>query len=196
MRRIKLTEKNFEKIVAEALSTIKAGGVVVCPTDTVYGLMADAANRGAVEKIFKIKQRRKNKLLPVFVPDIAVAKQLAHISKKQEGVLKKCWPGKITVVLERKPGIKLYGLDKKTIGLRVSGSGLVNYLLKKLKKPLVQTSVNISGQPSLNDPAEIIKEFENRKYRPDLVVDAGPIKSAKPSLVIDLTEEDDIKILR
>ena len=72
---MKLTKKNFEKIIKIAEKSIKEGKVLICPTDTVYGLIADATNKKAVEKIFKIKKRPLKKPIPIFVKDIKMAKK-------------------------------------------------------------------------------------------------------------------------
>ena len=119
----------------KALLTFKNGGVVICPTDTVYGFLADATNKKAVDKIFKIKKRPKLKPLPIFVKDIKMAKELAEINKEQEKILKKYWPGKYTFILKRKPNIKLYGVHKNTIAIRIPKYKFLNNLLKKINKP-------------------------------------------------------------
>ena len=97
----------------EAVKIILAGEIVICPTDTLYGFLADASNKKAVAKIYKIKKRAKSKPLPVFVKDLKMAKELAEIDEKQERLLKKYWPGKYTFVLKRKKGIKLLPLSKQ-----------------------------------------------------------------------------------
>jgi L-threonylcarbamoyladenylate synthase len=94
--------KLSEKVIKEVVKIINEGGVVVFPTDTVYGLICDATNKKAVEKIFKIKNREKDKVLPVFVSSIKKARKVAEIDKKQEEILKKYWPGKYTFVLKSK----------------------------------------------------------------------------------------------
>jgi len=180
--------KRIEKI-------IKDGGVLVFPTDTVYGLICDATNRKAVERVFKIKERQKNKPVPIFVKDLKMAKNLVIIPKKQEEFFKKTWPGKVTIVLKRKKTrIKIYGVDKKTIALRIPNYGLVNILLDKLKKPLVGTSANISGKAASGNIREVTRQFENKNYQPDLLIDGG-ILSGKPSVILDLTVSPP-KILR
>lgn len=192
---LKINQKNFKKIIKEATKAIKKGKIVVCPTDTVYGLLCDARNKKAVEKLFKIKKRKKEKPIPIFVKGIEAAKKLAQIDKKQEKFLKSAWPGKVTAILKRKGKIKLYGIDKKTIGLRIPKYKLVNILLKKLNRPLTGTSANISDNPPSTKIKEVLPQFKNQKLKPDLVLDAGDLKPSKPSTVIDLTEKK-IKILR
>lgn len=183
---LKQSKKNLKEIVAIITKEIKQGKVVICPTDTVYGLVAAATNKKAVERIFKIKKRPKKNPLPIFVKDIKAAKKLAKIGKKEEEFLKKNWPGKITVVLKRNK-VKLYGVDKKTIALRIPKYKLINDLLKKTNLPLTGTSANISGKPAPNKIKETLKQFENQKNKPDLVIDAGNLKKSKPSTIIDLT---------
>ncbi|MDP2741720.1 MAG: L-threonylcarbamoyladenylate synthase [bacterium] len=179
----------------KAIEIIKGGGVIVCPTDTVYGFIADATNKKAVEEIYKIKKRARSKPLPVFIRDIKMAWDIADISKDQEKVLKKYWPGKYTFILKIKKVIKLYGQDKKTIALRIPKYKFLNTLLKKINKPLAQTSVNISGEPELKKIKEIIEKFENSKNKPDLIINGGDLLKSKPSKIIDLTKNK-IKILR
>jgi len=177
---------------------IKKGRVIVCPTDTVYGLLADATNKKAVEKIFKIKKRPKTKPLPIFIKDLETAKRLAIIDKNQERFLKKAWPGKITAVLKRKAANrkqKIYGIDKKTIALRISKYKLVLELLKAINKPLTGTSANISGKPATTKIKDILRQFQNKKFQPDLILNTGNLKSSKPSKVIDFTGKRP-KILR
>lgn len=190
-----------QKAVNKATDVIKKGGVVVFPTDTVYGLIADATNKRAVEKIFKIKKRPKTKPLAVFVSNIKQAKGLAEISREQEKILKKYWPGKFTFILKKKVSCelgshkKLYGVDKKTIGIRIPRYKFLNDLLKKIGRPLAQTSANISGQPASTKIAEVINSIATSDVAIDLVIDAGNLPKSKSSIIIDLSKKKN-KILR
>ncbi len=186
---LKLTEKNLNSVVRVAGGFIEKGKIVVCPTDTVYGLVCDATNKKPVEKIFKIKGRLKIKPIPIFVKDIKMASKIAKIDRSQLKFLRKKWPGKLTAILNRKGKKKLYGVDKKTIAIRIPRYKLVNLLFKKINSPLSETSVNISGQPSLSDVRKIIWQFEKERQKPDLIIDAGKLKSNRPSEVVDLTSE-------
>jgi len=181
-----------QKALNRAVLAIKKGEVIICPTDTVYGFLARADNKKAVNKIYKIKNRPKLKPLPLFVSSIKKAKELAEIDKNQEKILKKYWPGKYTFVLKRKKGIKVYDGAKDTIAIRIPKNKTLNNLLNKINKPLVQTSVNISGQASLTKIGDIIEQFSKFNI---LVIDGGSLKTTKPSKILDLTK-DKIKILR
>ncbi len=193
----KLTADNFDETVNHTIEILRQGGVVVCPTDTVYGLIADAGNKKAVKKIFKIKNRPKTKPLAVFVRDMEMAKELAIIDEKNEKFLKKNTPGKITVILKKRPDCGFLSPvgDKTTIGIRIIKNKFINELLGKLGKPLAQTSANISGQPATIKIGEVLKYWGVRhpnKLRDkgmdlDLVVDAGDLPKSRPSKVVDLT---------
>jgi L-threonylcarbamoyladenylate synthase len=175
---------------------LREGGVIICPTDTVYGLLADATNQKAVDKIFKIKKRPRNKPIPIFVKDIKMAKRIARVSPLQEKFLKSVWPGDTTVVL--KPRVKMpmgIGKVKKEIGLRIPDHKIVSRLLSKINFPLTGTSANISGQPSSTKIKDILSQFKNQKYLPDLVIDEGNLPKNKPSTIIDLTHNPP-KIIR
>jgi tRNA threonylcarbamoyl adenosine modification protein (Sua5/YciO/YrdC/YwlC family) len=190
-------QEKINKIVEE----LKKGKIIVFPTDTVYGLVADASNKKAVDKVFKIKQREKTKKLPIFIENFETARKIAKISKNQEKFLKKVWPGKTTVIFKKRPGLKIYGTEEKTIALRIPDYKLINVLLEKTKIPLTGTSANISEKPASGKIKIILKQFQNQpstKFdggQPDLIIDAGNLKPSKPSTVIDLTGSR-LKILR
>jgi len=168
-----------------AAALLKKGGVIICPTDTVYGFLADAQNKKAVNKIYKIKKRPKSKPLSVFVKDLKMAKEMADINGQQEMRLRKYWPGKVTVVLKRKAGLKIYGVKKDTIAIRIPGHLFLQKLLKKIDRPLAQTSVNISTQEPLNSIDAILTTFSKNKLV-GLIIDGGDIKNARASKIVDL----------
>ena len=210
--------KNFKG--KEITKAIKNGKVVICPTDSVYGLIADATNKNAVEKVFKIKKRKTQKPIPIFVKDLKQAKKLAKINKNQGKFLKKVWfthpnfskdaqkrmvkigpkiwasKGRVTVILRPKRRFsKGIGKPKKEIGLRIPNYKIINQLLSIINRPLTGTSANISEKTASTKIKEVLKQFRNQKYQPDLVISAGNLPKSRPSLVIDLTREPP-KILR
>lgn len=105
-----------------------------------------------------------------------MAKSIAFIDEKQEKILKNHWPGKTTFVLKKK--------NKGTIAIRIPNYKFLNDLLKEINMPLSQTSVNISGEPALNNIKEIIKKFGDKV---DLIIDGGSLSKRKPSKIVDLT---------
>ncbi|HQK64078.1 MAG TPA: L-threonylcarbamoyladenylate synthase [Candidatus Staskawiczbacteria bacterium] len=169
---------------SEVVKFLEEGGLVIFPTDTVYGFLALLENKKATNKIYKIKNRPKSKPLAVFVKDFKMAKGLAKISPEQEKILKKKWPGKYTFILNAAGG-------KKTIALRIPKYKPLNNLLRKINKPLAQTSVNISGQPELNKIKDIREKFEKCGV---LIFDDGNLPKRMPSAIIDLTKHEITKI--
>ena len=185
-------------MIDHIVKELEKGKVVIGPTDTVYGLIADATNKKAVDKVFEIKKRSKNKALPIFVKDFKMAKKLAEINREQEKFLKKVWPGKVTAVLERKTkkiNRRIYGVDKKTIALRIPNYKLILDLLRKINRPLTGTSANISDKTIFSNIKNILRQFKDKKSQPDLIIDVGNLRKSKPSVVIDLTKKPP-KILR
>lgn len=188
MTKIARIEKNaFETVVREMAEALEQGQVIACPTDTVYGLLADATNQEAVDKVFQVKKREKEKPIYIFVKDIEMAKEYAEMSEEQEEFLKKNWPGKVTAVLYGKHKLP-EGIESKDgkIGLRIPQYQLIQDILARFGKPVTGTSANISGQPSCLDSKEVIAQFEGRGFQPDILVDAGKLPESNPSTVIDI----------
>ena len=190
----KLNKTNQKFLIKEAVNLLKQGGVLVCPTDTVYGLLADATNQKAVARIFALKKRSTSKALPIFVRDLKMAKKLAQIYQRQEVFLKKVWPGQVTVVLKRKKGSKIYGVKPNTIALRIPNNSFLQQLLTKFNRPLIATSANLSGEPASTHLQDIFQQFKDQDWLVDLFIEADT-KPKRPSLIVDLIGEE-IKILR
>lgn len=200
MKIISLTQNNFQTTVEIAAQTIQKGGVVLAPTDTVYGLLANATDENAIKKIYKIKNRPFEKPLPIFVKNMAMAKKLAKISNSQEKKLEEKWPGKFTAILVRKNNIKIFGAKEKTIALRIPSYPFVNSLLETLNLPLCGTSANISGMPAQTEIDKVLHQFSCPRDSfagclPDLIVNAGDLSPANPSTIVDLTGKTE-KIIR
>jgi len=158
------------RIIEQAVRTIKRGGSIVFPTDTVYGLGVNALKPYSIERLFKIKKRPEGKPVPIIVKNIEMAKQLAYVDRKIEKVLTEVWPGQVTVVLEKRsivPDVLTAGL--KTVGLRIPNNYFTQYLMENLDEPITATSANFSNQPSLSSAMEIIKIFDKAYPVPDLI---------------------------
>lgn len=197
-RRFEVISYRAKDVVEKAVEYLERGQVIVCPTDTVYGLLADAANSDAVKKVFEIKKRDRKKAIPIFVKNIEMAKKYAVMDKEMEKFLDEIWPGKITVALKRKKNSglsKLIFANKKTIGLRIPNYKLIKEIVDKFNKPLTGTSANISKKPSTVKIEEIFKYFEDEKIRPDLILNGGNLPYSNPSTVVDFSK-DKPKIIR
>lgn len=188
MEIISLTSKNFQNTVNIAAEIIHKGGVIVAPTDTVYGLLANAANQKATEKIYLIKNRSKEKPLPIFVKNMAMAKKLAKITPRQERLLEEKWPGKFTARLNRKKETRIFGVEENTIALRIPFHPFINSLLEALNLPLCGTSANISGKEASGKIDEVLGQFSGKSGLPYLAVNAGDLPLSNPSTIADLTQ--------
>lgn len=203
--------KDYAEVVKRAVSVLSSGGTVVYPTDTLYGLGANALDERAVEKVFKIKKRDLSKPLPIIVRNMLWAKELAYIEHGTETILSKVWPlvsvltnsagdsfvaGKVTVVLPKKDIVPMIvSAGTRSIGMRITDYVFIDKLLGKFGYPLTSTSANISGQEPSNDIEKIIAMFKGQKFQPDLVIDAGVLPKSEPSTILDLTTSTP-KILR
>jgi tRNA threonylcarbamoyl adenosine modification protein (Sua5/YciO/YrdC/YwlC family) len=181
-----------KNVIDRTIEFLNRGQVIIAPTDTVYGFLADATNSKAVDNIFKIKQRSKNKAIPVFVKNVEMAKKIAIIDEYQEKFLKEVWPGKITVILKRKERCGLSPLlfgTNNNIALRIPDYKLVRDILNKIDKPLTGTSANISGKGSINKIKDILDQFKDVGDKPDLILDGGNLPHSSSSIIIDLTKK-------
>lgn len=182
--------------MAEAVRVLKAGGVILYPTDTVWGLGCDATNAEAVERIYRIKQRQDSKAL------IVLADSEAMISRYVAEVPEVAWD---VIELATKPTTVIFdrGLNLApnllaqdgSVGIRLSREAFSSQLCFHLRKPIVSTSANVSGQPSPRIFREIIEEIRQQvdyvvRYRQD------DITPASPSSVIKLGRGGEVKIIR
>ncbi len=188
--------RDYSDAIQEAVEVLSGGGVVVYPTDTLYGLGANALDPEAVERVFKIKGRELSKPLPIIVKNIVWVDELAHVSPRGVQVLKKAWPGKFTAVLPKKNIIPdIVDAGQGTIGIRIPDFPFTDKLLGKFGYPLTATSANVSGREPTNNINKIIEMFSKRAVQPDLVIDAGVLPSSEPSIIVDLTTSKP-KVLR
>ena len=177
--------------IEKTFQVIKKGGIVVFPTDTVYGIGCNPYNANAVEKIYEIKSREKIKSLPVLAYSLDTVKEIARIDTFTEKIIKKYWPGPLTLILELtdKKLKKSLNLDNK-IAVRIPDSKCTLKLLEKCGL-LVGTSANISGSPPSTDPKECLKNITNY----DVFLNGGTITSKGESTIIEI-ENEEIKIIR
>lgn len=180
--------RDYTEALLEAVAVLKRGGVVVYPTDTVYGLGANACDSSAVEQIFKIKNRPQAKPLPIIARNMAWVKELVFLPPKLEGSLSEIWPGATTVILPRKKVVPpIVTADLKNVGIRIPDHVLADKLLAKFGYPLTATSANISGQEATGDINKIVASFRGRIWKPDLVLDVGVLPPSQPSTILDLS---------
>lgn len=189
MERFIVNEDNLNEGAQLASEFISQGKVVLLPTDTVYGLATDAKNIKAIEKIFIIKGRTKEKALPVFISSFEMLDSVANVKDERvQDFLKRAWPGALTAILHARGWmpIELRG-GELTIGVRVPNYDLVLNIIKQFKGPITGTSANLSGKPASGKIEEVISQFKHMPFKPDLILDAGDLPESEPSAVVDLT---------
>ncbi|MDP3731269.1 MAG: L-threonylcarbamoyladenylate synthase [bacterium] len=188
--------KDYGEAIEAACRVLRLGGVVVYPTDTVYGLGANACDILAVEQVFKIKNRPYHKPLPVIVRNLEWVEAVVYIDQRNKKVVESIWPGTTTAILPKREHLSsLVAAGGMTVGIRIPDFVFTDRLLGKFGYPLTATSANISGEEATGDINQIISRFENAKYKPTLIIDAGILPKSKPSTVLDLVSEEP-KILR
>ncbi|NIP39559.1 MAG: threonylcarbamoyl-AMP synthase [Candidatus Dadabacteria bacterium] len=181
------------KAVNKTAEILKNGGVIVYPTDTLYGLGALVSKEKSVQRIFEIKGRNKNMSLPVLARDFEMLEDYALVPVKYEEMLQKFMPGAFMAILKLKKDLNpIITGGKDTIGIRISSNSFVKMLMEKLDVPLISTSANLSGMGNIYKVSELIDVFSNKV---DLVIDSGSISPSKGSTIVDLTSEPP-KILR
>ena len=180
-----------EEGIKKTSQIIKEGGIVIFPTDTVYGIGCNPYNENSVKKIYEIKSREKIKALPVLAYSIDIVKKIVVIDKFTENILQKNWPGPLTLILELKDQELKKSLNlQNKIAVRIPDSDCTLKLLEKCEL-VVGTSANISGNASYTDPNNCIKNIKNY----DLFLNGGTITSKGESTIIEIKNEA-IKIIR
>jgi L-threonylcarbamoyladenylate synthase len=194
MKTIRITKANRQAVVMKAVSLLKQGKVMIFPTETVYGIGADAFNEKAAAKIFKLKKRSKNQPLQILIADFeAVKKTASGVSAKALKLMKKSWPGPLTAVVRKKksvPDVVTGGLN--TVGLRMPDHLLVLEIIKALGRPVAASSANITGK---NPPKTAKEAGRHFKSGISLVIDGGRCRIGKASKVVDATKRT-VKVLR
>ena len=178
--------------ITQAVELIRSGGTVAFPTDTVYGLAADAFQPAAIDKLFEIKERSKNQAIAIL---LGSPEHLALVAEQPSSTAKalaeKHWPGALTLVITRHPDVPDILSPLPTIGVRIPDHPAAVALLKQTG-PLAVTSANLSGHPNTSTAEEVFAQIGDRV---DLILDGGKTPGGVPSTVVDLTG-DSPKILR
>jgi L-threonylcarbamoyladenylate synthase len=164
---------------------VASGGIVVYPTDTIYGIGCDAANAPAVEKVNRLKLRAPGRPLLVLIPGLDwITRWADEIPAACRKIISSCWPGPLTLILKASVLAPRGVLgDGRTIGLRWPDHPFLQALLDEVGTPIVSTSANISGSEPLLRPED---EHRDWLQNADMVVDGGPL-TGKESTVLDFS---------
>lgn len=189
MERIKYTKENSEIIIKKALNVLKNGGIFIFPTETCYGLGADATNQAAIDKLYSYKTRREGKPLSIAVCDIKMASDYAALNEVAENLYKNYLPGPITVV-SKGLGRVAKGVESEygTLGIRIPDNELVLDIARRFGKPFTATSANISYMPKPYSVDSLLKNMPKKSQELiDLIIDAGELPHRETSTVVDTT---------
>jgi L-threonylcarbamoyladenylate synthase len=172
-------------LIEEAATVIQGGGIIIYPTETLYGLGANPFDPEAVERLYRIKRREAGKPIPFLIKDqemlATLVEDIPPIGKQLMG---KYWPGPLTLIFRAKEGLPTPLRGKEgTIGVRISAHPIARMIVEAVHTPLTSTSANPAGKGDLTDPRMIADLLGNQV---DLVIDGGEV-AGQGSTVVDLT---------
>jgi L-threonylcarbamoyladenylate synthase len=178
-------------MIERAAAVIRAGGLVAFPTETVYGLGADATSRRAVQKIYEAKRRPADNPLIAHVSDREMLDLVAcGIGSRARQLIERFWPGPLTLVLKRRHGVAeavTAGLD--TIAVRMPENSIALELIRRAGAPLAAPSANASGRPSPTRAEHVLRDLDGRI---DMIIDGGATKIGIESTVLDLSSNQPV----
>jgi len=184
---ITINTKNPQKrLTRNVVDVLEQGGVIVYPTDTVYGVGCDLFNPEAIQKIHRLKKMDGKKPLSFICSDLKDISRYAFVSNYAYKIMKRLLPGAYTFILKATKLVpKIAQTKQKTVGIRIPDNKICLALVKELGHPIISTSVSKPNEGLYNDPAEIEERFGKQL---DLVIDGGVIV-AEHSSIIDLTDD-------
>jgi L-threonylcarbamoyladenylate synthase len=177
--------KALQEQVMKGVKILKQGGIVAFPTDTVYGLGADAFNFKAVERIYHVKKRPKHLPFPLLLSDIS---QVTVVAQTVSGIdwflARRFWPGGLTLILPKTASLPAYLAKGPTVAIRIPNHPVCLALIRYLGGPMIGTSANISGEPSALTADEVKKQMGQGI---DFIIDGGKCPGGSESTIVDAT---------
>lgn len=191
--RLRINPQNPQiRLIRQVVECLKQGGVIVYPTDTVYGIGCNIFSKNSVKKIYQVKEREEKKPFSFICADLSDITQYAKVSNYAFKILRQRLPGPYTFVLEATRQVPtLLTTRQKTVGIRIPDSPIALAIVQELGHPIVTTSANLAGDATPDNPDELEDFFGPRV---DMLVDGGHLYG-DPSTVISLVD-DQIDILR
>ncbi|OPY12444.1 MAG: Threonylcarbamoyl-AMP synthase [Syntrophus sp. PtaB.Bin001] len=180
------------RLIKKVSDILLDGGIVIYPTDTVYGLGCNLFNKRGIEKIYEIKKRSKKQPLSFICADLKDISKYAQVTDFAYKTMKRYLPGPYTFILQASRVVPKIILPKRqTTGIRIPDNRICMALVAELGQPIISTSVKTDNDQYMNDPEEIEKAF---KHRVDVIINGGVLAS-EPSSIISLID-DDVEVLR
>lgn len=190
-----LKEKEIDNnTILKISNDLKKGKIVISPTDTVYGIVANAYDKKAVEKIYEVKGRPKSKPLCVLISDISMLeKMVEYISPTEQKLIDTFWPGPLTIKFKKREGVlpDIVSAGDEYIRVRLIKEGLIYKLIQKAGVPIVAPSANLSGSLTGTKIKNIINELGGKV---DYILDCGDIESDIVSTIVQVEDEEVIVI--
>jgi L-threonylcarbamoyladenylate synthase len=179
-------DNSEERLLSKAVEILANGGIIAYPTETFYGLGADATNEKAIEKIFAVKGRNfKNPISLIISQADDIYPLVQDLPETAQKLMAAFWPGALTIVFLAANNVSpLLTAGSGKIGLRVSSHPVAREIVQKLKRPLTATSANLSGAPECAKASEVAEQIGNII---DAIVDLGDTPGTKGSTIIDVT---------
>lgn len=183
-----------ENELNESVEALKKGGIVIFPTETVYGIGTNALCESSVKRIYEVKERPDEKPLSIMVSNKDEISKYAIIENEiEKKIIDSFMPGPITIILKKKEGVFDYiSSGKDTIGIRIPNNNIMLKLLQKAEIPIVAPSANISGRPSGIIFENILKDFNGKV---DVAINGGKCEISEPSTIVQVIDNEPI-ILR
>ena len=179
--------KDYEKLIQPA-QIIKNGGIVVFPTETVYGIGVNGLDDKAVKKLYKVKKRPMDNPISLLVDSVQMIESVAkNITQEEYALIQAFMPGPLTIILQKKdivPNVVTADLD--TVGIRMPGNDIALKLIQYVGNPIATPSANISGKQSGICIKDIMKDFENCV---NYYIDEGNSKIGKPSTIVKIVDK-------
>lgn len=190
------TQSVVQAAVKKAAEVLRAGGLVIYPTETVYGAGVLATNQAAVDKLLQYKSNRQGKPISIAVSGVDMAEKFVVLNQSAKNIYDRFLPGPVTVVSKVKAGLANgVGSEFGTVGVRIPDYALVNGLISLLNQPITATSANPSnGAAPYSITALMSQLTDKQKDLVDLVLDAGELPKRAPSTVIDTTLDTPIEL--
>jgi len=175
----------YPENIRTAAQVLISGGILAFPTETVYGLGVCADNDTAIDNLYRVKKRPRDKKLSIMIarPE-DITEYIKHVPPIARRLISSFWPGPLTIIFDLP--------DNRTVGIRNSSHHVVRDLLNTAKISIVSTSANISGRPPATDAQQVISNFSDKV---DIVLDGGQAEAGNPSTVVKILD-DTFEIIR